>query len=231
MTVLIGLRCSDGAVFACDSQETRGTYFRFWPKVSVLENRFAVLGAGNSTTIEAFARRLDIGFGDAAKQGQIDRSRASQIIEEILISLAKEGGDDVVKGRQILITGISDDNEICLWAVDAGEMYLRNMHTWECYGSGIDAAEMLMKDFYFPEVSTKEAVPLLAYVIQAVSEVCLDCGGPISIVVIDGQALKELPSEEVEAVINKVKPWLDRLRKELPKEVLKGKLANDRLMR
>ena len=81
-----------------------------------------------------------------------------------------------MKGRQILSGGITDTGELCLWAVDQGEIYLREMRSWECYGSGIDAAEMLMKDLYFPEVSINEAIPLLAYVINAVSEICLDCG-------------------------------------------------------
>jgi 20S proteasome alpha/beta subunit len=43
MTVLVGLRCLDGSVLACDSQETRVNYFRFWPKVNLLDNRFVTL--------------------------------------------------------------------------------------------------------------------------------------------------------------------------------------------
>jgi len=47
MTVLIGLRCKDGAVLACDSQETRTNYFRFWHKVNWVDDNLVVLGAGN----------------------------------------------------------------------------------------------------------------------------------------------------------------------------------------
>lgn len=172
MTVLIGLRCKDGAVLACDSQETKVNYFRFWPKVNILENRFVVLSAGNPTIGEAFARRLRFAFQETAREGEIDKSKAASLIEEVLLSLSKEAGEDTVKGRAILIAGVAGGDELCLWAVDAEEIYVREMRTWECYGSGSDAAEMLMKDFYFPEVSTKEAVPLLAYVIGEVSEIC-----------------------------------------------------------
>jgi len=224
MTVLIGLRCTDGAVLACDSQETRANYFRFWPKVNLIGNQFVALYAGNPTIGEAFARRLGMAFREVAREGEIERSRASQLIEEAILSLAKEAGEDAVKGRQILIAGITDVKEVCLWVLDSDEIYLREMRTWECYGSGIDAAEMMMKDFYFPEVTTIEAIPLLAYVVQAVSEICLDCGGPISVVVAEKDGIRQLSLKEVEVELSKVKPIMDRLRKELPKQVLRGEL-------
>ena len=103
-----------------------------------------------------------------------------------------------------------------------GEIYLREMRTWECYGSGIDAAEMLMKDLYFEDITTKEAIPLLAYVVEAVSEICLDCGGPVSVITVGDQGLKELPQAEVERELERIKPLMDRFRKELPKSILKG---------
>lgn len=84
-----------------------------------------------------------------------------------------------------------------------------------------------MKDFHFPEVSTEEAIPLLAYVVHAVSEICLDCGGPVSIVVANSQAVTQLSREQVESALNKVKPLLDKMRKELPKRLLKGELTED----
>jgi 20S proteasome alpha/beta subunit len=222
VTVLIGLRCVDGAVLACDSQETRGNYFRFWTKVSLLGSRFAVLWAGNPTLGEAFARRLDGMLGKAREEGEMNRFRTSQLIEEAILSFAAAAGEPAVQGRQLLIAGIADSGEVCLWALDAGEIYLRDMWTWECCGSGIDAAEMLMKDFYFPEITTQQAVPLLTYVVQAVGEICLDCGGPISIVVVSDHTVRQLYPEEVEVALSKVKPELDRLRKELPKQVLRG---------
>ena len=221
MTVLIGLRCVDGAVLACDSQETRVNYFRFWPKANLIGNRFVTMYAGNPTLGEAFFRRLSIKF-QSIKRGELNKVKACQLIEEVLLSLAQEAGKPAVEGRQILIAGVTDDGEICLWAVDSGEIYLREMRTWECYGSGIDAAEMLMKDFYFKEITVKQAIPLLAYVIHAVSEICIDCGGPISVVVVSEQGVKQLTLKEVEKALNKVKHTLDKLRKEIPKRVLRG---------
>jgi hypothetical protein len=171
---------------------------------------------------------LDLAFRETGKEEKIDRVRASQLIEEVILALAKEAGEDAVRGRQILIAGTTEDRgELCLWAVDQDEIYLREMRTWECYASGIDAAEMLMKDFHFPQVSAKEAVPLLAYVITAVSEICLDCGGPTDVVVVDSQGVRQLPHKEVESALNKVRPVLDKMRKELPKRVLKGELAEE----
>lgn len=224
MTVLIGLRCQDGAVLACDSQETRVNYSRFWTKVNPVENHFVVLLAGNPTTGEVFARRLGSALHelDASNNGRVDKSAVANIIDNVLLDLAREGGEEAISNRQLLVAGVTDNGEICLWAVDAGEIYVREMRTWECYGSGIDAAEMLMKDFYFPEVTTKEAVPLLTYMIQAVGEICLDCGGPISIVVAGNQEIKQLASQEVDMALASVKDPLDRMRKILPKKILKG---------
>jgi 20S proteasome alpha/beta subunit len=229
MTVLIGLRCKDGAVFACDSQESRANYFRYWPKTGLFENQFVILYAGNPTIGEAFFRRLSGGLRALMKEGQIEQSRATQLIEEHLLSLSKEAGEDAVKGRQLLIAGVTNLNEVCLWAVDSNEIYLREMRTWECYGSGIDAAEMLMKDFYYQEISTKEAIPLLAYVVHAVSDICIDCGGPTSVVVVNKQGVKELSDEEVESSLSSVKSLLDKMRKELPKLLLKGQLTEDKI--
>lgn len=227
MTVLIGLRCQDGAVLACDSQETRVNYFRFWTKVNPVENRFVVLLAGNPTTGEVFARRFSSALHElaASNNGRVDKSGVANLIDNVLLDLAKEGGEDAVTSRQLLVVGVPNDQEVCLWAVDAGEIYVREMRTWECYGSGIDAAEMLMEDFYFPEVTTKEAAPLLAYVIQAVSEICLDCGGPVSIVIADYHGVKQLSSQEVDSALARVKDSLDRMRKVLPKRIIKGEPA------
>jgi len=36
-----------------------------------------------------------------------------------------------------------------------------------------------MKDFYFKEITVKQAISLLAYVIHAVSKICIDCGEAI----------------------------------------------------
>jgi len=223
MTVLVGLRCEDGAVLACDSQETRVNYFRFWPKANLVRDRFVVMYAGNPTLGEAFHRKLTVEFKDI-REGELDKIKACEVIERILVSLAREIGKEAVEGRQILIAGLTDDGEICLWAVDNGEVYVREMRTWECYGSGIDAAEMLMKDFYFNGIKVKHAIPLLAYVIHSVSEICIDCGGPISVVVINKGRVRQLTSKQVETALNRVKATLDWLRKELPKQVLKGEI-------
>jgi 20S proteasome alpha/beta subunit len=189
--------------------------------VNWVGDNFVVLGAGNLTLSEALARRLRDKLREAKGEGPIERERMIQIIEQTLLTLAQEIGEAGVKERQLLIAGRTDEGEVCLWAVDAGEIYLRAMRTWECYGSGIDAAEMLMKDLYFEDITTKEAVPLLAYVVESVSDICLDCGGPVSIVVVESEGLKEVPEEEVKEVLQKVKPSLDKFRKELPKRVLK----------
>ena len=129
MTVLIGLRCSDGAVFACDSQENRANYFRFWSKVRLLENRFVILSAGNPTIGEVFYRRLGANLRDAMEKEEMERLRVTQLIEESLLSLAKEGGEEIVEEREILISGVINSGEVCLWAIDSGEIYLREMRT------------------------------------------------------------------------------------------------------
>lgn len=82
MTVLIGLRCKDGAVFACDSQETRANYFRYWPKTRVFQNQFVVLYAGSPTIGEAFFRRLSSGLRELMKDRQIDQLSAAQLVEK-----------------------------------------------------------------------------------------------------------------------------------------------------
>lgn len=224
MTVLIGLRCQDGAVLACDSQETRGNYFRFWSKVSLVENRFAVLYAGSPTIGEAFTRHLVIAFHELTKANADvpDKHRATRLVDSVLLELARDGGESAVKDRQLLVVGLAGNNEICLWAIDAGEIYAREMRTWECYGSGIDAAEMMLKEFYFPEVTTREAIPLLAYVIGVVSEMCLDCGEPISVMVINSQGIKQLSIQEVNSALARVKGPLEKVRKVLPKRIFKG---------
>lgn len=91
MTVLVGLRCVDGAVLACDSQETRVNYFRFWPKVNLIGDRFATMYAGSPTLGEAFFRRLSVRL-KSVERGGLDKVRACQLIEEVLLSLAQELG-------------------------------------------------------------------------------------------------------------------------------------------
>jgi len=120
MTVLIGLRCKDGAVLACDSQETRTNYFRFWHKVNWVDDNLVVLGAGNLTLSEALARRLGDKLREVKGEGPIEREKMIRIIEQTLLTLAQEIGEAGVKERQLLIAGRTDKGELCLWAVDAG---------------------------------------------------------------------------------------------------------------
>ncbi len=110
MTVLIGLRCQDGAVLACDSQETRVNYFRFWSKVNFVENRFVVLYAGSPTTGEAFARRLISAFHklSAANTGPLDKPKVVHLVDNVLLELAREGDESAVKDRQLLVSGVAD---------------------------------------------------------------------------------------------------------------------------
>lgn len=45
----------------------------------------------------------------------------------------------------------------------------------------------------------------------------------------DNRAVRQLTSEEVESALNKVKLLLDKMRKELPKRLLKGELTEEQL--
>ena len=105
MTVLAGLRCVDGAVLACDAQETRGNYFRFWPKANLVGKQFVTLYAGDPTLGGTFARRLGTALREADKDGPVDQPKAVELIEQVIFLMAREGGAEAIKGRQILIGG------------------------------------------------------------------------------------------------------------------------------
>jgi hypothetical protein len=49
------------------------------------------------------------------------------------------------------------------------------------------------------------------------------------LVIVGGEGLRELTREEVEEALWKVKPSMDRFRKELPKCILKGKVEGESL--
>lgn len=224
MTILIGLRCADGGVLACDSQETRTAFYRFWPKLLPFDERFVLASTGGITLPEAVARRLSRGFATARREGPLTATRALEVVDETLLGLAREIGEEAVKGRQFLMGGLSDEGEVCLWAVDNEEVCARQMRTWECYGSGIDMADMLLRDFYWPEIRVKQAVPLLAYVVGVVEEVVPDCGGPVGIATVEPGGVRCLSSREVEEALGKIRPLADALRKDLPRALFQGKV-------
>ncbi|MCS7206800.1 MAG: hypothetical protein NZ951_02560 [Dehalococcoidia bacterium] len=221
MTIAIGLRCADGAVFACDSQETRGNFFRYWPQIHLVQGRFAIVSAGNPTLGEVFTRRLGEVLDEKGENTPLTPARALTLIEGVLRKMAEEGGESAVKERQILVAGFLDGGEKGLWAIDAEEMHPREMRTWECYGSGRDVGDMVLSDLYFPGIRVKEAVALVAYVVDAVSALCVDCGGPVQVATLTEQGLRLMDQDEVDRALKRVKGKIDRLRKELPKRVIR----------
>ncbi|MEE9489687.1 MAG: hypothetical protein V3V91_04520, partial [Thermoplasmata archaeon] len=208
MTIVIGMKCTDGVVAASDSQSEfgRGVGVKRLNanKIYCADSKYLVAGAGLITHIRALVQNLFF-----ALQEQRNRQRSE---------LAEEECEDVI-WRTLLavnrrfniersgILGVQEPDFFKPLSVFGGKSQMGNQTSFFLFvlhveglvesvpdyataGSGAAYAELLLKNLYWPEITTAEAAKVAAYVIHEVKHIDPNCGGStnVGILTADGIA-------------------------------------------
>jgi len=87
------------------------------------------------------------------------------------------------------------------------------------------------KKYYHNDITIKEAILAVAYLINEVKEIDPSCGGTTLITIIDPKngAVKELTQTEIANSFEKAKPLLDTLERNIIPKILRGEFDEQKL--
>jgi len=257
MTIIVGLKCSDGVVMACDSQQEfgRGVAVKRLNtgKIYFLDKRFAIAGAGVSAHIEKAVDAIDIGIKEGKKHkagADLSEDECVNAIEKAITAVYKEYNIDRAKFLEepkekeffapILIVGCieatngegnSCQGNPCLFIVHS-EGIVEKISDYATAGSGAAYAELLLKDYYSLEMRVEEAMALAAYTIEEVKSIDPSCGGDTRIALVrSDKGVEELDKKHIGDLTLRVVPALNMMARDLVPKILKGEIDEDELRR
>jgi 20S proteasome alpha/beta subunit len=250
MTIIVGLKCIDGVVIASDSQQEfgRGVAVKRlnMGKVYILDRRLAIAGAGALAHIEKAVDSIRTGI-DAARTRKggldLDESECVDAIEKSITAVNREYniqrarflGDPKEKDffSPILIcggiAGAKGKEKVCVFIVHSAGL-VEKLTDYGTAGSGAAYAEFLLKNFYYGDMTVKEAIPLAIYTIEEVKSIDPNCGGETRVAVAKPkQGIKELSREEVLNLSNKIVSQISVLWTRFIPMMLRGEINEKRL--
>lgn len=247
MTIIVGMKCSDGTLVASDTQS------EFGRGVSVKRlnaNKIhcfdcgAVAGAGTVAHIGKAASAIKRALTAAIREkgAQLDEDEVINVLERTITAVHKEYNVDRSRFLRdpneldffdplLICCGvISPDNghHSCLSIVHSVGL-VEPIDDYATGGSGAAYAELILKNYYRNDIKVNEAIPIAIYTIDEVKRIDPSCGGETRVaVVVEGQ-LKELPEKEIRDIAQRTQEPLDLVWKHLIPKVLRGELDIERL--
>jgi len=251
MTIIVGIKCTDGVVIASDSQQEfgRGVAVKRLNtgKIYIYNNQFAIAGAGTLAHIEKAVGAIKFALGAAKKRKggvELSENECTDAIEKSVTAVYKEYNIDRAKFlgepreknffTPILICGglgtIDGKSTPCLFIVHS-EGIVENVFDYATAGSGAAYAELILKDLCFQNMMVKEGIAAAVYTIEEVKNIDPNCGGDtrVSVVWPDKKSVQELDTAQIIGLFNKVKPVLDMIRKNIVPKILGGELNEEEL--
>jgi 20S proteasome alpha/beta subunit len=243
LTIIVGIKCSDGALIASDTQAEFGrgvSVKRLNANKIHCFDRFAVAGAGMVAHIEKAANAIERGLkaGIKEKGADLDEDEAIDILEKTITRVHKEYNIDrsrflndpdereffqpllIFCGVSSLATG---GPHSCLAIVHSAGL-VEPIDDYATAGSGAAYAELVLKNYYRAGISVKEAIPIAIYTINEVKQIDPGCGGETRVAVVNEGKLRELSVEEIRDIAQGTHQPLDIVWKRIIPKVLKGEI-------
>ncbi len=252
LTTVVGIKCNDGIVLACDSQ---GSYKKGLDMKSLDENKIfpipkgrqpaylALAGSGDSAQIKMCVEELAEGLGD---QRFSDRQLRENVLS-VLLELHRK--HNVERSRflglaevgmffhpvSILGAKLEDINgqmSFGLYLLEPAG-WVNPIDEYETLGSGSALADLLMKQIKrsmnafhitWSTLSVEDATMFSSYVINEVKTSDRYTGGMTKVAVINSGGFRELSETEVSGNYNK---FLDIITKGLSQGLAQSGLASD----
>lgn len=248
LTIVVGIKCVNGALIATDTQSEFGrgvSVKRLNANKIHYFDCFSVAGAGTVAHIEKAADALKQGIATAIKgKGEhLAESECINTIERTITAVYKEYNVDRSRFlddprelnffQPILIFGgmvsTASGKKTCLSIVHSAGL-VEPIHDYATAGSGAAYAELILKNYYSPNLQLKQAIPMAVYTINEVKQIDPGCGGDTRVAIIeDGANPKELSEKDVDDVTHKFQEPLDLIWKRLIGRVLRGEVDVGRL--
>lgn len=248
MTIIVGIKCSDGALIATDTQAEfgRGVSVKRLTanKIHYLLDRFAIGGAGTVAHIEKAVDAIEQGLraGIKEKGGHLSKNECINTLEKTVTAVHKEYNIDRSRflndSREreffqpiLILCGVvspDGEGEPCLLIVHPSGL-VEHIHDYATAGSGAAYAELLLKNSYVPQMKLSEAITAAVYTINEVKQIDPSCGGETKVATVAAGKIKELSGDEIKAIGERSEKILGLIRNEITPKALRGEVDYARL--
>ncbi len=197
-TTTIGIKCKDGVVIAADRQSTMGNLVssKTTDKVFEITRNIGMTIAGTAGDGQALARllRAELKLYELQEREASVRAAATLMANILRSSYKNTIRPDLV---QIVIGGWDSTGGPQLYSIDlAGAVEKADDYTFT--GSGSPIALGVLEEGYRPDITTQEAVELIAKAIRAARERDVYTGGKnLAIATITEKGFEWVPEEEI----------------------------------
>lgn len=243
MTVLVGIRCSDGVVMAADQAMTFSsgggpTISHRAPKISVLHNSVIVAGTGQVGMKQRLVERVDQLWGVAAgkpeciKAGKTPVEVATTITAQMRETFFTTKASMGVFGALIAFPHFKSGPQLCEFAVSDFQPEIKDDGCWYVsMGSGQSLADPYLA--FMRQVYWRDGRPTLEHALFAAAWV-MDLsitvapgmvGHPIDIAVLSDGKARMLSREEVDVHLEAARAATEHFGKFDPKLIGSGETA------
>jgi 20S proteasome alpha/beta subunit len=244
MTILIGLRCSDGVLIASDTQSEFG---RGAPvkrlnasKIYPIGEHCAIAGAGTVAHIQKSIDLIRYGLQEAesGKHSSLSDDEFTDTIEKVTTASHKRYNIERAK-----YLGDPREREwftpmlICAAKCGSDKFHLSLIHyeglvepieDYGTAGSGAAYAEFLLKSLYTEGIKVAKAIPIAIYTIGEVKQIDPNCGGQTRVAIVK-EKYEELAPEHIQEQESKDVATIDLISKRLLQKVLSGELNESKI--
>lgn len=247
MTIIVGIYCQDGCVVATDTQSQfgRGVNVKRLnaTKIYVMDEKFAIAGAGTVAHIEKAVDSLFYGLKEKHRQHglELDEDVCIDVIEKTITAVHKQYNIDRSKFlgdpkereffTPVLIFGAAlngPEKKSCLCVVHH-EGVVEPVDDYATAGSGAAYAELVLKNTYRANMKTDEAIPIAMYAVNEVKDIDPSCGGVTKVAIIRDGKVRELTEDELTNISDRSHKPLDTIWKVLVPKVLAGEIDDSRI--
>lgn len=229
MTIVIGLICKNGIVLACDSQVE---FHRAAPvkrinanKVHRLfkEKNVAVAGAGTLTFINKAINllRRSIREREEERKEKLSFLEIIDVAEVVMSTLHKVYNiqrltyiyerpiESLMHAFPLMLGSTEGDNKYLFILHEDG--VAEDVEDYATLGSGAAYAEYLLSKLYDKNLTTDNGKKIAIYVINEVGKIDPNVGGPINVVIIQDNEIKEMERKEINEIVDR----LDKIEREV----------------
>lgn len=242
MTIVLGIKCADGLVIACDSQVQFGRGLGVKRlnanKIYEIKNRFAMAGSGVVAHIEKVVESITAVLKEEArKKGTfLSEVECVDILERCLATLHKHYNIDRsgflgVDEKEFfnpcfIFGGILEDEQgknYCM-SIIWHEGIVEPVSDYGTIGSGAAYAELIMKSYYVPGMTVNAGIQLASYVVDEVVGVDPSCGGPTKLASLTSEGFKEIGESQLLEQATRTREALNLVKERLITKILEGEL-------
>lgn len=218
MTLALALVCKDGIVLAADSQETfenlplmRRDKHR--PKIVKINDFIMMAGAGSVSFLQQVeeelreyiaTERVPSTEGCLKLKGKLTimvHGVRKNHLERMKDLYGDNVGLQAAPSGQLMIASYDCDNvqKLNAFLVD-GDGDIEKITTYQPIGSGMLYAELILKDYYKPEMTVEEGKRLAYWTVADTKEVDRYVGPPIVIAIVTEKGAKYISDDEIQAM-------------------------------